>query len=350
MEKRTGRPKGQIAVIITLAIPVLIGILALCCDIAIAYANWQRLQSAADSGALAGATQFEPNVPAPSDIQSGCPVDTYEAAAACTYAVKNTAKPNEVTVAVPAPNPPPSVPAAYTNETVQVTISRSDIPSFFARALGRTRPYAVQVSAVALGPTPVGSMHNGLFPAALPGDPNGGTLNYGDVVQLTDKYSPGNWGWLDIPTGFVGSTSSGTVQNGGGAQTLASNITNGCTCDVSVGDWVDTKPGVQWGQVSQAVGALNPSGAYAPTDQTALESGNYPQLVTVPVVDWSTSSSGSSSPVKILGFAQVWVVGISKTASNEVLTVQYVHGISKSASSGGGPSDFGSLFPAHLVQ
>jgi hypothetical protein len=294
--------------------------------------------------------QFLPNAAAPTNIASGCPTDTNQDAAACTYAVNNTAKASEVTVTVPAPNPPASVPAAYADETVQVTISRSDIPSFFARALGRTQPYSVQVSSIALGPTPVNSIHNGLFPAALPANPNGGGLAYGQEVQLTDKYSPGNWGWLDIPNGFVGGSDPSTAQNGGGAQTLASNITNGCTCDVSAGDWVYTEPGIKWGQVSKAVSALNPTGATAPTDQAALSSGNYSELVTVPVVDWSTSSPGSSSPVKLLGFAQVWIVGISMNSSNEILTVQYVKGISKYASSGGGQNDYGSEFHVVLVQ
>jgi hypothetical protein len=71
---------------------------------------------------------------------------------------------------------------------------------------------------------------------------------------MTDKYGPGNWGWLNIPNGWNGASGP---SNGGGASQLNTNITNGCTCDVKVGDVVATKTGEDWGQTLAAVNTLD---------------------------------------------------------------------------------------------
>jgi len=52
-------------------------------------------------------------------------------------------------------------------------------------------------------------------------------LTYGSTVTLTNNYSPGNWGWLNVPLGgFQGSNDPTSANNlsAGGANTLAANI------------------------------------------------------------------------------------------------------------------------------
>src|ERR1700730_928244 len=53
-----GLSKGQIAVIMTLCLPVLIGIIGFGADFGVLYFNWVQLQKAADAAALAGASQL----------------------------------------------------------------------------------------------------------------------------------------------------------------------------------------------------------------------------------------------------------------------------------------------------
>jgi hypothetical protein len=142
-----------------------------------------------------------------------------------------------------------------------------------------------------------------------------------------------------------GSSTPGGAPKGGGATQLATNIANGCTCDVSTGQWVSPKTGVNWGPVSSTVSSLA-DGSSLP----AVLTGNEPQLVTVPIVNWG--SSGGSAPVQIMGFAQVWLLGITKVGSNVGLNVQFVQYVSKYASGGNGSSnsDFGSSKKPYLVQ
>src|ERR1035437_6483145 len=58
MIRRSRLSKGQIAVIMTLVLPVLIGVVGFGADAAVLYYNWVVLQKAADAAALAGASQL----------------------------------------------------------------------------------------------------------------------------------------------------------------------------------------------------------------------------------------------------------------------------------------------------
>lgn len=53
-----GLRKGQMAVVMTLVVATLLGVMALGSDVAVMYYNWMQLQKAADASALAGATYF----------------------------------------------------------------------------------------------------------------------------------------------------------------------------------------------------------------------------------------------------------------------------------------------------
>jgi hypothetical protein len=197
--------------------------------------------------------------------------------------------------------------------------------------LGLTAPYQADVIATAVGPLPVETAGNGLFPAGMPAKPNNLNLTYGTKFSLTNpdgNWSPGNWGWLDL--------------TGGGANGLAGNITNGCTCSLSVGDSVSPKTGETWGPVRDAVNG-RADGTLPPTPLT----GNEPQLVTVPIV---SDFSNGTTQVKVLGFAEVWLIGISKSGKAQTLDVEFVKYVSKVAIAGGAPNDFGAYTKPYLVQ
>ena len=55
MMKVKGHSGGQLAVILTLAIPALIGAIAFGTDIAVLYMNWTQLQKSTDTAVMAGA-------------------------------------------------------------------------------------------------------------------------------------------------------------------------------------------------------------------------------------------------------------------------------------------------------
>ena len=353
--KREKFSKGQMAVVMTLVVATLLGMMALGSDVGVMYYNWVQLQKAADAAAIAGATYFLPQnatqtLPTPT-IAAGCAYASQQQNVACTYALNNFAQPTDISqggIYVPAQSPPANLPAGA--QTIQVTLKRTNIPVFFMRVLGRTNTYAAVASSTAIQPTAVTSTHNGLFPVGMPPNPLnncpantvGGCLSYGAQFQMTNNYGPGNWGWLNIPVNWNGSMGP---QTGGGANLLTNNITNGCTCDVKVGDIIATKPGQNWGPVSAAVNGRI-TGGTLPSSIT----GNESQLVTVPIVDWGTVNGASQ--VKVLGFAEVWLDSITKSGSNQKLTVQFVKYVSKYASGGGGSSseDYGAYQPPYLVQ
>jgi Flp pilus assembly protein TadG len=61
MNKRTRHSRGQLAVIMTLAVPALIAVVAFGTDIAVLYVNWARLQGTTDTAVAAGATYLPSN-------------------------------------------------------------------------------------------------------------------------------------------------------------------------------------------------------------------------------------------------------------------------------------------------
>jgi hypothetical protein len=321
-----------------LVILTVVGVLSLGTDVGVMYYQWMQMRKSADSSALAGATDFltqntTRTLPNPT-INAACTYPTVPQNVACSYALNNFAQQADMTqggIYVPAQTVPPSVPPGA--QTIQVTLRRNNIPVFFLQVLGRFNSYGATVTAIAVEPTAVSSIHNGLFPAAMPPNPNNGPLTYGTTFSLTDDYGPGNWGWLDLPNSTVG----------GGANQLATNISSGCTCDVKIGDSLNTKPGATWGPVQTAVNGLITQG-----NLPANIIGNESQLVTVAIVNWGGANGASN--VTVLGFAELWIDSISKTKNTETLTVQFVRYIADTATKGGGTTSYGAYFPPYIVQ
>src|SRR6267378_5913033 len=112
MLKRAGR--GQMLVILTILIPVLLGVVAMAVDISTFDWTWSRMQSAADAAALAGAS----NLPtSPSRAIS----------TASAYAVTDGMLAGEVSTPI----------VAADNLSISITLTRS-VPYYFGRVLGLT--------------------------------------------------------------------------------------------------------------------------------------------------------------------------------------------------------------------
>lgn len=346
--RRCGR--GQTIGVLLPVMAVLIGAMALCADFGVILYNWMILRKAADAAALAGASYLLPptsgttTLPSPV-INGACSWGTQAQNVACSYALQDQARSTDISgIYTPALNPPPGLPSGV--DTVEVVLNRSDVPVFFLRTLTSANSYEVGATAIATAPTAVNSIRNGLFPAAMPANPNSGALTYGTIFQLTGSYSLGNWGWLNIPPNSTGGSSAATAPQGSdsGSSNLANNIQYGCTCNATVGQWFDTETGVSNGPVTTAMGSLGVTSNANPLPTTLT--GNEPQLVTVPVVAWSTQTDGA---VQILGFAELWLVSFNITSSNEYLTVQFVQYVSRYATGGDGPNNYGAESPAALV-
>src|SRR5690348_1306471 len=108
------RPSGQLVIVYALAALSLVGGLALGTDLSIMYANWEWLQKAVDSAALAGANYLPEQ---PSRAQT----------TATTYATANGLTSSEVGT--------PTV--SNGNLEITVTASRT-VPYYFGRVIGLT--------------------------------------------------------------------------------------------------------------------------------------------------------------------------------------------------------------------
>ncbi len=159
--------KGQMAVVMTLAIATLLGVMALGADVGVLYYNWVQLQKAADSAALAGAGKLT-GQPDPTGTVQQTAV-SYADGYACLNGVDDPNHQGSTTVC-------PSLPAVpnYTDKVLYTTVDTNNtqvsiginrtLPYFFGRVLGLDRG-GVTVRATA-AVKPAGSAH-GIFPAVF---------------------------------------------------------------------------------------------------------------------------------------------------------------------------------------
>ena len=125
MNKTRDKSRGQIAVLYAGVIAILLGAVALGSDVALMYANWERVQKTADAAAVAGANFLSSGMSYGGTIAAGCTGDNAEEAA-CTYAMTNDPAlantGNGVTVSEP-------------NRNSLLVVATETDPYFFAKAL-----------------------------------------------------------------------------------------------------------------------------------------------------------------------------------------------------------------------
>jgi Flp pilus assembly protein TadG len=326
---------GQMALVLTLALPALLAAVGLAADIGVLYFNWVQLQKAADAAALAGAEYLVATpLPTPAAVPSPA-CGTYPTggqtanaeSAACTYVTYNNVAASAVqSISVPAPNPPASVPAGV--QTIQVVLSKPDVPTYFLKMVGLSS-LAVKAQATAMAPSAICGAGNGMFPVGMPETPPG-YANWqdtvGQTITLAEGVAPGDWEWINIPTSNYVAPSTQTTTTGGGDTQLASTITTGCVdCSVNVNDYLTPEPGNQgssdpvtsaidnrvtasWENVSSSCSGTVCTNSGPPSSPPPAGA---PQFVTLPVVDWS-SANGASSAVQVVGFVTAWIVGYTR--------------------------------------
>ena len=181
-------------------------------------------------------------------------------------------------------------------------------------------------------------------------------LTYGAPMilsQNTGVMAPGNWRWLDFPQCSPAGSNAPATYNGGGAPNLVQNITNGSTCQYSVGGTVNPQTGANANSSLIATAISNligvPSGvvgSLAPSDPNQIKIGDR-QLVMVPMVDWNAATGANAIPIK--GFAAVWITELTGQGANITLFGQFVKVVDQYAQ-GGASTDWGAYGAPFLVQ
>jgi len=278
------RPRGQLVVILSVVLVALVGAMALSTDVAVVYFKYTQLQAATDAAALAGANYL--------------PAQTADAvSAATTYALQNGILPSEITGILVAP--------AGAN-IITVKTARN-VPAFFARVLGLNQ-FTVSAKAVAAS-EPVGINVTGILPIGL--DETTPYANGQTITMRQGGVGPGNWGGLGL--------------GGSGGSNFQNNLANGFSGTVSIGDSLTSEPGAMFGPTQNGINArLDAGQSFDPGATWNEHHLSDPRAITVPLVDWSRA--GGRGQVQCLGFAELWLTGVSGTNISGIFIAQAARG------------------------
>jgi Flp pilus assembly protein TadG len=281
---------AQIVVIMALVVAVLIGTVALGTDVGLLYYNWGLLQKAADAAVLAGASCL------PGDPTNAVSV-------ANRFAAQNGIAAGEIT----------STTVAADQMSITVQLVRS-VPYYFAKVIGISS--GVVTARATAGLVGAGAV-TGMLPIGIDSRTN---YTYGQSIDLmTGQYGPGNWGPLAL--------------NGTGASNFASNIQGGASGNFAVGQLVATEPGQMVGPTRAAFNARLTAGANLfPSGSLSNHTIDDPRVVTVPMVNYANISGSSQVPV--VGFAELWLVGID---SHETISTYFLRQVTSSTPSASAP-------------
>jgi hypothetical protein len=347
--------KGQMAIVMTLAMATLLGVMALGTDVGVMYYQWNQLQKGADAAALAGANYLNGGITPVGTIDGGCasrypstPSDDPKRAA-CTYAVNNglASDASSLTINQPGLNLPPGAPTP----NLQVIVTRSGIPYTFGRVIGLDT-YKVAAFAAAKSTLPTNSAR-GLFPLGMQctSPCNMSKLVPGQSVPFNQKFTPviggapGNWQWWAV---------------GNGASDLATVVSNGMPGTFTIGQSISTDTGNKGnsGPVSTAFDGRMASCAKLGSDPcnggatNNIPAGD-PCLVTIPAVDFAGCNGNCS--VTIEGFAQVYIEPTSssknKGKSGSQITACFITGVDGNTVTGSSSApSLGAIEPPKLIQ
>lgn len=277
--KFSWKAKGQSMFVIIVALPAVVGSLTLVMDVGNLYYNKLCMQTAMDSGVLSGALYL------PSDPDQAKSV-------AEQYAILNGLKQSEIV----------SVSVTPDDKAVMMT-SRRNLPCYFCQVLGEGIAYGatsassttqfsgLQASATALI-EPIRSA-TGVVPIGVDSRT---TYQYNDEVQLkSGQVGAGDW----EPMAF----------GGDGAAIYETNVQDGYSGLVSIGDWDMTEPGDVVGPTRAAIANRISLGEnqYS-TDTFQHHALSDPRLIVVPIVNFANVNGKDQVP--IMGFAVLWLESV----------------------------------------
>ena len=360
MNARSRFSKGQMAVLFTLVLPVLLGAMALGADFSIIYLNWAMVQKAADAAALAGASQLTGVTGSASTVQPA--VVNYVNGYACMNGISDPDSASSGAVACAKTSKSPGfgdqiVFTKVTDTQVSVGIKRS-VPYFFGKMIGLQEASVAAKATAAIEATgsapvfPVGLQchatsgqctRKDLF-GALGNSVTFGSkfvLNGGNSNLQSSGGAPGNWDWIDVGQG-QGASGLGTALAGGLGGTLNLN------------EVISTSPGIGKGNAQPAQNGLNKRlsscNTTAFTDPCA-SGGTVPAayckdpcVVSVPVIDFTNCNGNCSRPIQ--GFALMYLEPDSTVSAIDAC---FLNATSCTGSGSPGAPNLGSLAPPVLI-
>jgi len=369
MENRTRNPgsRGQVLVLVALALFVLMGFAAIGIDVGYMYSVRHELQRCADTGALAGASAFFDGDWASSNIRAEADVRARDYASRDAVSTTALDPGSEVSVSFPV------------QDRIRVDTQRT-VNLFFARVLGMpTRnitAYAIAEAKLVDQqlpcikpwgiPLPWADDGDGIYEPGIdgapsmdcpvPGDPN--AFCQGTRIILKIGTPSGQPNQPDIPSIQQEAGHFFALDFGSGAQTYREMIKAGCPDNTvaSVGDYIPLEPGNMVGPTVQAVttdtdSLINqdpnshwvdtPDGGLPTNDTNFLISdGSWmasPRVLRIPVYDPTDALSTGKTEMRIAGFAGFWVESADRSANQGTVYGRYIPMTAFGGTSGASP-------------
>jgi Flp pilus assembly protein TadG len=291
--------RGQIAVAMMLVMIPLLGMIGLGTDLGLLFFHWGIVQKAADSAVLAGAG-YLPNHTSTAQTK------------ATSYATQNGLKNSEIVSNI----------VAGDNMSITMTTSRT-VPYYFLQLVGLRSGTVKPMAKAGIQKDTEGA--RGLIPVGLPCTATSCSYTAGTEYQLVEagangasggswNLGPGNWGRLAL--------------GGSGATQFLNNLINGYQGSINVGDQVTAETGQVNGPTDEGINVARVDAGLAingaVTNPTLASVPAYdPRLVAVPLIDF-TGATGTSSPVKVMGFAMMWLDSYTSKGKNKTLNAYFL--------------------------
>ena len=331
--------KGQVLVLVALAIFVLLGLAALGIDVGYIYSVRHELQRSADAGALGGASKFvEPGGGWSSNPLD--PVMVEAEARARDYASRDAVNTSPLS---PSPTVSDITVSFPSLDRIRVTTQRA-VPLFFARIFGRDNQVisatAVAEAAVAdTGltclkpwgiPLPWNDIDNNFKYDSTDGDPiplSSLQDGYPMILKVGEPFNnPNNINNVSSLQQEAGHFFALSVCGDTGGNDYRDRIANQCldNCAVDNGAALDLKTGNMVGPTKQGVNdlmALDPNAVYTPINDGTLYGKpdvigsiytdwmESPRLVKIPLYDPSEMLRQGNTQMHVIGFAGFWLQG-----------------------------------------
>jgi Flp pilus assembly protein TadG len=290
LRRRSTRDHGQTLPLVVLFMFGMLGMCALAIDVGSWYQQKHALQAAADSAALAGASQL--------------PAGWSAAQSAANHSYARNGKASDTITLAQTSN-------LTANDSVTVT-ARRGAAGYFVRLLGISSVnVTVSARATVESYTTFASTGN-----VMPFGVMQNNYTLGTSYTIYGDGSSSNNGALSLDT----KSGSGCAA-ANGANDLRDTVSGAeIACPISVNQLVDTKPGDNTGPVAQGLNSRM-SGGWENFNQIVQDNGNgqytlldptSPQLVLIPIVlntNGNTTWPNGSSQVRVVGFAWFVITG-----------------------------------------
>jgi Flp pilus assembly protein TadG len=267
--------KGNVAIIICLAMVALCGFAAYAIDIGLVYTEKARLSNGIDSAVLAAALELPSNSSKARTI-------------ALQYLNNNNISQNEVAISI-----------STDNKSIQIDGTKT-VNHLFAPIIGINSSNIFCSSAATIAP--LKAVSGGIRPFAV----EYYDFNYGQLVTLKTGAGStyhGNYGVVAL--------------GGQGSTVFLQNALYGYKGTINIGDYIDTEPG-------NMAGAVNTISNYINSENSTFN--NFPRnsirLWTIPIV--STLEVNGRKPVLDVGFGEFYVESVGNNSGKMEISGRFV--------------------------